>query len=71
MGTINPDKIIETITFKETSEGMEDKIIQNTEIIGTMNTTDVNYGVTIWVNYILLEGQLVLCYRYLSKPMQY
>ena len=30
----------------------------------------VNYGVAIGVNYILLEGQLVLCYRFLSKTIQ-
>ena len=45
MGTIDPDKIIETITFEETPEGMEDKIIEkNTEIIGTMNITEVEIG---------------------------
>ena len=45
MGTIDPDKIIETITFKETPEGMEDKIIEkNTEIIGAMNITEVEIG---------------------------
>ena len=33
MGTIDLDKTIETITFKETPEGMEDKIIEkDTEI---------------------------------------
>ena len=31
----------------------------------------VNCIIAIWVSYSLLEGQLVLCYRYLSKPMQY
>ena len=32
MGTIDLDKTIETITFKETPEGMEDRIIEkNTE----------------------------------------
>ena len=45
MGTIDPDETIDTITFKETPEGMEDKIIvKNTEIIGTMNTTEVEIG---------------------------
>ena len=45
MGTIDLDKTIETITFKETPEGMEDKIIKkNTEIIGTMNITEVEIG---------------------------
>ena len=45
MGTIDPDKIIETITFEETPKGMEDKIIEkNTEIIGTMNITEVEIG---------------------------
>ena len=45
MGTIDPDKTIETIAFEETSEGMEDKIIEkNTEIIGAMNTTEVEIG---------------------------
>ena len=45
MGTIDLDKTIETITFKEIPEGMEDKIIEkNTEIIGTMNITEVEIG---------------------------
>ena len=45
MGTIDPDKTIETITFEETPEGMEDKTIEkNTEIIGAMNTTEVEIG---------------------------
>ena len=39
MGTTNPDKIIET------SEGVEDKILEkNTEIIGVMDTTEVEIG---------------------------
>ena len=42
MGTIDLDKTIETITFEETPEGLEDKIKEkNTEIIGTMNITEV------------------------------
>ena len=42
MGTIDPDKTIETITFKETPKGREDKIIEkNTEIIAAMNITEV------------------------------
>ena len=42
MGAIDPDRTIEKITFKETQEGMEDKIIEkNTEIVGTMNITEV------------------------------
>ena len=45
MGTIDLDKTIETIIFKETPEGMEDKIIEkNTEIIGAMNMTEVEIG---------------------------
>ena len=45
MGTINLDKTVETITFEETPEGMEDKIIEkNTEIIGAMNITEVEIG---------------------------
>ena len=45
MGTIDLDKTIETIIFKETPEGMEDKIIEkNTEIIGTMNITEAEIG---------------------------
>ena len=45
MGTIDLDKTIETITFKETPVGMEDKIIEkNTEIIGAMNITEVEIG---------------------------
>ena len=45
MGTIGSDKIIETITFKETPEHMEDKTIEkNTEIIGAMNTTEIEIG---------------------------
>ena len=45
MGTIDPDRIIETITFEETPEGMEDKIIEkNTETIDAMNTTEVEIG---------------------------
>ena len=45
METIDLDKAIETITFDETPEGMEDKIIEkNTEIIGTMNITEVEIG---------------------------
>ena len=40
MGTIDLDKAIEIITFEETPEGMEYKIIEkNTEIIGAMNIT--------------------------------
>ena len=36
---------IETITFEETPEGMEDKIIEkNTEIIDAMNITEVEIG---------------------------
>ena len=45
MGTTDLDKTIETITFEETPEGMEDKIIEkNTEIIGAMNITEVEIG---------------------------
>ena len=45
MEAIDLDKSIETITFKETLEGMEDKIIEkNTEIIGAMNITEVEIG---------------------------
>ena len=45
MGTIDLDKTIETTTFKETPEGMEDKIIEkNTEMIGAMYITDVEIG---------------------------
>ena len=45
MGTIDPDKTIETITFEETPEGIEDKIIEkNTEIIGAMNIPEVELG---------------------------
>ena len=45
MGTIDPDKIIETITLEETPEGTEDKIIEkNIEIIGAMNIIEVEIG---------------------------
>ena len=45
MGTIDLDKTIETITFKETPDGMEDKIIEkNTEIIDAMNMTEAEIG---------------------------
>ena len=45
MGIIDLDKTIETIIFKETKEGMEDKIIKkNTEIMGTMNITKAEIG---------------------------
>ena len=45
MEAIDLDKTIETIIFKETPEGMEDKIIEkNTEIIGAMNMTEVEIG---------------------------
>ena len=45
LGIIDPDKIIETITFEETPEGMEDKIIEkNTEIISAMNIIEVEIG---------------------------
>ena len=45
MGTIDLDKTIETITFKETPEGMEGIIIEkNTEIIGAMNMIEVEIG---------------------------
>ena len=45
VGTIDLGKTIETITFEETPEGMEDKIMgTNTEIIGTMNITEVEIG---------------------------
>ena len=45
METIDLDKTIETIIFKETPEGMEDKIIEkNTEIIGAMNMTEAEIG---------------------------
>ena len=40
METIDLDKTIGTTIFEETSEGMEDKLIEkNTEIIGAMNMT--------------------------------
>ena len=45
MGRIDLDKTIETITFKEIPEDMEDKTIEkNTEVIGTMNITEVEIG---------------------------
>ena len=45
IGTRDLDKTIETITFEETPEGMEDKIVEkNTEITGTMNITEVEIG---------------------------
>ena len=45
METIDPDKTIETTIFRETLEGMEDKIIEkNSETIGAMNITEVEIG---------------------------
>ena len=45
MGTIDLDKTIGTVTFEETPEGMEDKIIEkNIEMIGTMTITEVEIG---------------------------
>ena len=45
MGTIDLDKTIETITFKEAPEGMEDKTIEKyTKIIDAMNITEVEIG---------------------------
>ena len=45
METKDIDKTIETITFTETPEGMEDKIIEkNTETVGTMTITKVEIG---------------------------
>ena len=45
MGTTDLDKTIETTIFKETPEGMEDKIIEKTiEIIGAMNITEAEIG---------------------------
>ena len=43
-GTIDLDKTIETITFEETPEVMEDKIIELIEIIGIMNISEVEIG---------------------------
>ena len=49
MGTMDPDKIIQTIAFKETLEGMEDKLIEkNTEIIAAMNITEVGISQREW-----------------------
>ena len=45
METINLDKTIETIIFEGTLEDMEDKIMEeNTEVIGTMNITEIEIG---------------------------
>ena len=45
METIDIDKTMETIIFKETPEGMEDKIIEkNTEVIGAINMTEAGIG---------------------------
>ena len=45
MESIDLDKTIETIIFKDTPEGMKDKIIEkNTDIIGAMNMTETEIG---------------------------
>ena len=44
METTDLDKTIETIILKGTLEDMEDKVIENTEIIGTMNIIDAEIG---------------------------
>ena len=45
MGTIDLGKTIETIIFRKTPEGMEDKIIEkNTETTDAMNITEVEIG---------------------------